>query len=393
MKLSIMIPLIAVFSLSACTLGGQTPPAARAPATDVPGSAAEQNVPPAAPAGETNVSLFGRDTGATVDAAEVSTPEVKGYVARPKADGAYPGVVMVHEWWGLNDNIKEMARLLANEGYTVFAVDLYDGRIATSADEARRFSGSVNAAPEAAVAKLKAAADHLKDRYSAPKVGSLGWCFGGGQSLNLSLAEPLDATVIYYGQLTTDETRLDAIKGPVLGIFGETDASIPTTTVAAFKSRLDKLGKANEVYVYPGVGHAFANPSGANYAADETRDAWGKTLAFLSANLKGAVTGTAPAERTVTVIKLTGKDFRFYRDGVESPVLRVKAGDTVRIELAVLDMTHDLVIDEFSAATDQVGAGQTTSVEFTAPRAGEYEYYCSVGNHRAMGMAGKFIVE
>lgn len=388
MNKGVIITLVALFVLTACFNGQTTNDQAAAPAPIAP---AEDMPAPAAPA-ENNVSLFERDTSATVDGSAVKTTGVNGYLARPKLAGSYPGVVMIHEWWGLNDNIRTMARLLASEGYIVYAVDLYDGRIATTADEARAYSGAVNAAPTAATAKLKAAVAYLKDAQKVPKIASLGWCFGGAQSLALALAEPLDATVIYYGTLATSTAELAPLAGPVLGIFGDQDTSIPTSSVAAFQSALNILGKANEITVYPGVGHAFANPTGANYAPTETIDAWQKTLAFLKRKLVNSSVAT-PAKEAATVIKLTAKNYRFFLDGRESPILRVKAGDQIRVDLTVEDGLHDFLIDGLGVATEQVDAGQTASVSFTAPAAGEYEYYCSVGNHRAMGMTGRLIVE
>jgi carboxymethylenebutenolidase len=112
----------------------------------------------------------------------------------------------------------------------------------------------------------------------------LGWCFGGGQSLQLALnseQNPLAATVIYYGNLVNDTNELSKIKWPVLGIFGDQDQSIPVKSVNAFEQALNKTGVTNEIYIYPGVGHAFANPSD-NYAPKEAADAWKKTLAFLN---------------------------------------------------------------------------------------------------------------
>lgn len=213
-------------------------------------------------------------------------PKAKGYLARPTAPGMYPGVVMIHEWWGLNDNIKEMARTLAGEGYTVLAADLYQGQVGTTREEAQALRTTLT--PEQAVANLRAAAAYLRTS-GATKVASLGWCFGGGKSLELALSgEPLDATVIYYGSLVTEEDKLDAIDWPVLGIFGDQDTSIPVETVDAFKQTLTQLQVANEIYIYPGVGHAFANPTGQSYAPTETKDAWAKTVTFLNQNLKPA---------------------------------------------------------------------------------------------------------
>jgi carboxymethylenebutenolidase len=228
-----------------------------------------------------NAMLFGQDFTGKVVTHELAD----GFLAKPTAPGNYPGVIMIHEWWGLNDNIREMARILANEGYVVYAVDLYDGQVATTSDQARELSTSVRNNPDAAIAKMKGAVAYLKNAEGVDKVASLGWCFGGGQSLQLSMNEAIDATVVYYGSLSEDREQLANIRGPVLGIFGSEDQSIPVQSVRAFAASLDSLGKRNEVVVYDGVGHAFANPSGSNYAAKETLDAWKKTVEFLDKNL------------------------------------------------------------------------------------------------------------
>lgn len=207
-----------------------------------------------------------------------------GYYAKPKVEGSYPGVVMIHEWWGLNRNIKDMADRLASNGYLVLAVDLYNGKVAQTSDEARELTSSLD--QEKALNNMKAAIEFLR-KDGAVKLASLGWCFGGGQSLQLALSgQELDATVIYYGTLVTDTEKLSVIKWPVLGIFGETDTSIPVETVNEFYQSLQKLNIENEIKVYPGVGHAFANPSGQNYAPNETKEAWNKTLVFLNESLK-----------------------------------------------------------------------------------------------------------
>jgi len=236
------------------------------------------------PAKENNAGLFGQDLSKTVDTLDVAD-DVKGYLAKPKEAGDYPGVVMIHEWWGLNDNIKEMARILANEGYVVFAVDLYGGEVATDSTKAGQLATSVRQNPAGAVDTMEKAVKYLKDNEGVTKVASLGWCFGGGQSLNLALADKLDATVIYYGQLTDDKEKLKNITWPVLGIFGDKDTNISVESVNKFENALDELGIENEIHIYTGVGHAFANPSGSNYAATETMDAWKKTVDFLRENL------------------------------------------------------------------------------------------------------------
>ncbi len=211
-----------------------------------------------------------------------------GFLAKPKKEGIYPAVIMIHEWWGLNDNIKEMARSLAAEGYVVLAVDLFEGKVAKDAAESREFTTRVRNNPQVAVQNMKSAVQFLKNQNNVDddKIASMGWCFGGGMSLQLALNEKLAATVIYYGSLETDKEKLKVIKWPVLGIFGEKDTSIPVESARQFDKALDELGIENEIYIYPNVGHAFANPSGANYAPEETKDAWEKTVDFLDKNLK-----------------------------------------------------------------------------------------------------------
>lgn len=205
-----------------------------------------------------------------------------GYYVTPSKEAIYPGVVMIHEWWGLNDHIKEMADVLASHGYNVLAVDLYGGRVAQSAEEARSLVSAHDA--DASVLRMKAAKEYLKEQGSA-KIGAIGWCFGGAQSLIFAINEPLDAMVMYYGTPVTETSQLTKIKAPVLGIFGDQDQSIPVATVNQFRAALLSAAVQNEIIIYPGVGHAFANPSGQNYAPEQTKQAWDKTMTFLINNL------------------------------------------------------------------------------------------------------------
>lgn len=209
----------------------------------------------------------------------------EGYLAKPTAQGQFPSIVMIHEWWGLNENIKQMAKKLASHGYVVLAVDLYDGNVATSSEEARQLIGSFDG--EIGIANMNSAISYLLENNNSGKLGSIGWCFGGGQSLNLALNNNvIDATVIYYGQLVTDKEKLSTINWPVLGIFAELDQGITVENVKTFETLLNELEIKNEVHIYPGVDHAFANPSGTRYAPEESKDAWKKTLEFLNTNLK-----------------------------------------------------------------------------------------------------------
>lgn len=208
-----------------------------------------------------------------------------GYIARPNQEGNFPGVILIHEWWGLNDNIKSMARGLASHGYVVLAADLYAGQVATTPDGARKLMLSFD--NEKGMSNINSASNILKQNYNVSKIATIGWCFGGSQSLNYALSgNKVDATVIYYGQPVTNVTKLSEIKWPILGFYGDKDQSISVDKVREFKTTLDSMGIKNEIHIYPGLGHAFANPSGANYAPNETKDAWNKTLFFLDNNLK-----------------------------------------------------------------------------------------------------------
>lgn len=201
-----------------------------------------------------------------------------------------PAVIMIHEWFGLNEHIKSQADLLANEGYAVLAVDLYRGEVATDSDRARELASSVRSNSASAIDNLQSAVSYLKslEIVDDSKVASLGWCFGGDWSLQLALnssENPLAATIVYYGRPVTDTASLSSISWPILGIFGDQDQAIPVESVKQFASALNASSITNEIYLYGNVGHAFANPSGDNYASKETADAWQKTIGFLRTHL------------------------------------------------------------------------------------------------------------
>lgn len=197
-----------------------------------------------------------------------------------------PAVIIIHEWLGLNEHIKNQADLLAKEGYVVLAVDLYRGEVVTDSNRARELASSVRNDPDSAIGNLQSAVNYIKslEIVDGSRIASLGWCFGGDWSLQLALnssENPLAATIIYYGRLVTDTTSLSSISWPILGIFGDQDQAIPVESVKQFASALNASGITNEIYLYEGVGHAFANPSGDNHAPKETADAWQKTIEFL----------------------------------------------------------------------------------------------------------------
>ena len=216
---------------------------------------------------------------------------VYGYFAAP-ADvfEPLPAVIMIHEWWGLNDNVRAMADRLAAEGYMVLAVDLYRGSTATSPEGARQLMLDVVEDPDTAKANIEDAYRFL-ETAGAPSIASLGWCFGGGWSLTAAqlLPDKLDASVIYYGQVTADDDKLRPVSAPILGLFAADDTGITVESVEAFRAALERLRKEHEVHIYPGVGHAFANPTGRNYNAEAAEDAWARTLEFLARHLAAGV--------------------------------------------------------------------------------------------------------
>lgn len=220
--------------------------------------------------------------------AEVDDELVYGHFAFPSdMIEPLPAVIMIHEWWGLNDNIRAMAERLAAEGYIVLAVDLFGGESATSPEAARQLMLRAVENRASVTANIEQAYAFVTDTAGAPRVASLGWCFGGGWALNTALLFPtdLDAAVIYYGQVTEDEDKLSPLEVPILGLFGSEDRGIKVESVRRFEAALERLGKDHEIHVYEGAGHAFANPSGNNFNAGYAADAWTRTLGFLGTHL------------------------------------------------------------------------------------------------------------
>jgi len=225
-----------------------------------------------------------------VQYAVVNGQPVNGYLAYPAAaEGGLPAVLVFHEWWGLNANIKSMADQLAAQGYVALAADLYGGHVADTPEAARSLMEQALADRDAMGQNLRQAHAFVKEQIKATRVGTIGWCFGGGVSLRtgLLMADQVDAVVVYYGHVGSDPQELKALKAPLLGLFGGADQGIPVESVRAFESTLKQLGKDAEIHVYEGANHAFANPSGGNYKADAAADAWQKSLAFLAKHLKG----------------------------------------------------------------------------------------------------------
>jgi carboxymethylenebutenolidase len=214
---------------------------------------------------------------------------VKGILYAPDgAHGKLPALVVIHEWWGLNDWVKEQASKLADQGYVTLAIDLYRGKVATTPEEAHELMRGVP--DDRASGDLLAAANFLRSQpnVDASRVGDIGWCMGGGYALNLALADPkLKAAVINYGHLMVDPANLAKINAKILGNFGGQDRGITPDSVRAFEAAMKKQGKSVDVKIYDDAGHGFQNPNNKEgYNAKDTADAWQRTTTFLAANLK-----------------------------------------------------------------------------------------------------------
>jgi carboxymethylenebutenolidase len=213
---------------------------------------------------------------------------VHGILYTPDGKGPFPGILVIHEWWGLNDWVKEQGSKLAGQGYVTLAVDLYRGKVATTPELAHEIMRGV---PEdRAKRDLHAAFEFLKSQPNVRKdrTAAIGWCMGGGYSLDVALQEPtLTADVINYGHLATDPESLKKINAAILGNFGGQDQGIPPADVNKFAQTLKQMGKTVDVKIYPDAGHAFENPNNkAGYRAQDADDAWTRTVNFLATILK-----------------------------------------------------------------------------------------------------------
>ena len=283
-------------TLAAC--GGQPDPAVaeKAAAAQEKAAAVEEKAAAAAEQPMTTNGLSEAEFKALHVLKEGQAPVLKGqmveigggqhYLSLP--EGGQPplaAVIVIHEWWGLNANIKHWSDRLAAEGYAALAVDLYAGKTATTPDVAMATMKAVDAAK--ATATLKAAAQWLDGdaRIAAKRTGVIGWCFGGAWSLQAGLnVEGLDAVVMYYGRTVTEADALAGLDAPLLGIFANQDGHISNESVDAFEAALKTAGKTATIHRYDAK-HAFANPSSAVYAAEPAADAWEKVSKFLAQHL------------------------------------------------------------------------------------------------------------
>jgi carboxymethylenebutenolidase len=266
---------LAILILAACT-NADTPP------TRTSATTAEDHTGHATPSATTGASA--KHGGSAVSLRDGAS----GYLALPtRANGG--AVIVIQEWWGVDDWVREQADRFAQQGYVALAVDLYRGRTAASADEAHELMRGL---PEdRAMTDLKAGFDYLagRDEVDPKRIGAIGWCMGGGYALALASAEPrLAASVINYGRLISDPATIGAIKPPILGNFGGADRGIPAEDVRRFAAALNAAKGRADFKIYEGAGHAFMNPNNqAGYDASVSANAWQRIDEFFGRTIGG----------------------------------------------------------------------------------------------------------
>ena len=221
----------------------------------------------------------------TVDLTTANGRQVTAALAMPATTPA-PAVLLIHEWWGLNDQIKSVAQALADEGYVALAVDLYDGKLATEPEAARSYmqavvEGDARDSLSSWITWLRA------HEATMESIGTVGWCFGGGWSLNASIDSAIQATVVYYGRVNQPKDELARLQGPVLGHFATEDQWINREMVDGFEKNMTELGKPFTDHWYEAE-HAFANPTSGRYNEADAKLAWERTLAFYQKHLRGS---------------------------------------------------------------------------------------------------------
>ncbi len=217
---------------------------------------------------------------------DVAGERVPAYLALPASGSARGGVVVVHEWWGLNDQIRAIADRLAARGYAAIAPDLYRGELAAEPERAHELMRGLQ--DGRAIAILRYGASYLRatEEAAGRKVAVIGFCMGGHLALLTALGNSeVGGAVMFYGRPVIEKDKLESLSVPVLGLFGADDHGIPVADVKAFERTAKELGKKIEVKIYPGAGHAFFNETRPSHNAEAAADAWKLTLAFLEKTL------------------------------------------------------------------------------------------------------------
>ncbi|UCF41477.1 MAG: dienelactone hydrolase family protein [Gemmatimonadota bacterium] len=212
-----------------------------------------------------------------------------GYLAVPEGEGPFPALILIHEWNGLVDRVRQVADAFAEQGYVALAADLYQGRTGANRDENMALVQEARGNMDAVIANLDAAQRFLRERDDVTgRVGVMGWCFGGGMALSYALGgEHHDATAIFYGSLVEDPAELARLDHPVYGTFAEMDQGIPVEQVERFAAALDSIGIDNDIHIYDAVNHGFWLRVDQDRELREApaQNAWERLLAFLGRTL------------------------------------------------------------------------------------------------------------
>lgn len=256
---------------------GDQPAAAAAP-TPAAASVVETELPPTLDVAEQDLAYGEGDYG-----------NLLGFLALPRdAAEPLPGLILVHEEWGLDEEVRAVARRLAAEGYIVLAVDLFDGEVTQEPAVARTLQAGSARNPDEVRANLRQAYQYL-DKYAlAPRIGCIGFGPGGRWSLECAALMPgeLDAVVTTNGPVPDDIDGLAKLDVPLLGLFAALDPYSPFDQAQALREQLRELDKDARIIIYLKAGHGFTRPSARGYDADAAADAWKSTVEFLEANLK-----------------------------------------------------------------------------------------------------------
>jgi carboxymethylenebutenolidase len=213
-----------------------------------------------------------------------------GVLYAPASDAGHklPAIVVIQEWWGLNDWVKQQAEDLATQGYETLAVDLYHGKVAKTRDEAHELMSGLP--QQRAIRDLQGAVAYLKSQpnVDANNIGAIGWCMGGGYAAQLAVAEPtLAADVVNYGPLPESDADVKAIKAKMLGNFGGKDQGISAESIHKFEEQMKASGNPVDFKIYADAGHGFQNPvNQADYNPQDTADAKKRISDFFAATLK-----------------------------------------------------------------------------------------------------------
>ena len=219
---------------------------------------------------------------AVIDSQEAKLPV---YVSKPtETKSGMPGVIIIHDWWGLGNYVRETADQFASSGYVAIAPDLYSGKYAKDPDEARELSSAID---PAVAKKLLDITDVYLRALDVSRVGITGFCFGGTLAFQyLCDSREIKAAVIFYASNLPSDDRLKEITAPLLIIYGDKDRSVPLERVQQLEQTLKTLGKDARLLIYPDAPHAFFNnDSKQNYRSDAAKDAWEKTVEFFNERL------------------------------------------------------------------------------------------------------------